>query len=459
MSSWSAKRKLVYAIMFFSFVIIVVGIPTFFLWYQKPTCFDGKKNGDEIGTDCGGSCRLLCSFEAIEPDVLWSRSFKVANGIYSSTAYVQNHNFNSEAVNTPYIFKIYDKTNSLIATRTGNAYIPKNKIFAIFEPTINVGDKVPYRTTFEFTAEPVWVKDDSPTPDLLVREKSLSREDALPRIDASIQNNSLIPFSDIEVVALVYDGKDNAIGASRTYIDSLAKDQSVDVVFTWPAPFDVQTSVCKTPANVMMVIDRSGSMASDSIDPPQPLTDVKNAATLFVNQLSESDKVGVVSYADTSSSPIDSELTSDFTKAKDAILSIKIGTEGLQQTNIGDGLAKALLEFGSERYDTASRKIIIMLTDGLPTRPLKAGDEKYPETFASKISEEAKTSGVQLYTIGLGTNVNQDYLKSLASSPDYHFATVSSKNLGDIYKQIATSICKDTPTSIEIIPIVQKSFI
>lgn len=459
MSSWSAKRKLTYAIMFFSFVVIVVGIPTFFLWYQKPTCFDTKKNGDEIGVDCGGSCRLLCSFEAIAPDILWSRSFKVASGLYSATAYVQNHNFDSEAVNTPYIFKIYDKTNSLIATRTGNAYIPKNKIFAVFEPIINVGDKIPYRTTFEFTAEPVWVKDDSAPPDLLVKEKSLSREDTLPRIDASIQNNSLIPFSNIEVVALVYDGKDNAIGASRTYIDSLAKDQSADVVFTWPAPFDVQTSVCKTPANVMMVIDRSGSMASDGQNPPQPLTDVKNAATLFVNQLGESDKVGLVSYADLSSNPIDAELTSDFKKVKDSILSIKIGTDTLQQTNIGDGLQKALLELGSERYDNVARKIIIMLTDGIPTRPLKTGDEKYPETFASKIADEAKKSGVQLYTIGLGKNVNQEYLKNLASTPDHYFAVVSSKNLGDIYKQIATSICKDTPTSIEIIPIVQKNFI
>lgn len=459
MSSWSAKRKLVYAIMFFSFVIIVVGVPTFFLWYQKPTCFDGKKNGDEIGLDCGGSCRLLCSFEAIEPDVLWSRSFKVAPGLYSATAYIQNHNFTSEAVNAPYVFKIYDKTNTLIATRVGQAYIPKNKIFAIFEPTIQVGDKVPYRTTFEFTSNLTWVKDDSAPPDLVVREKSLSREDALPRIDANIQNNSLIPFSNIEVIALVYDGKDNAIGASRTYVDYLEKDESTNVVFTWPAPFDTQTSVCKTPADVVMVIDRSGSMASDGENPPQPLTDVKNAAVLFVNQLGTSDKVALVSYAATSSSPIDSELTSDFKKVKDSILSIKIGTDVLQQTNIGDGLQKALLELGSERYDNVARKIIIMLTDGVPTRPLKAGDEKYPETYASKISDEAKASGIQLYTVGLGTNVNQEYLKGLASTPDHYFAVASSKNLGAIYKQIATSICKDTPTSIEIIPIVQKSII
>jgi Mg-chelatase subunit ChlD len=459
MSSWSAKRKLTYAILFFSFVIMVVGLPTFLFWYQAPTCFDGKRNGDEVGVDCGGSCRLLCSFEAIEPDILWSRSFKVASGLYSATAYIQNHNFSSAALNAPYVFKVYDKTNTVIATRFGQAYIPKNKIFAIFEPAIQVGEAVPYRTTFEFINEISWEKDDSSLPDLLVREKSLSREDSLPRIDARIQNNSIIPVSNIEIIALVYDGKDNAIGASRTFVDYLNKDQSTDIVFTWPAPFDTQTNICKTPANIMMVIDRSGSMSSDGKDPPQPLTDVKNAAVLFVNQLEGSDKIGVVSYADNSSNPIDSELTSDFKKVKESILSIKIGTDGLQQTNIGDGIEKALLELGSSRYDNVARKIIIMLTDGMPTRPLKAGDEKYPEVYAIKIADEAKKSGIQIYTIGLGDGVNKEYLKNLASTPDYYFDVTSSKNLGSIYKQIATSICTDTPTSIEIIPIVKKGFI
>ncbi len=444
---------------FFIFVILVIVVPAFFVWYDKPTCFDNNKNGDEFGVDCGGSCQLLCSFEAIEPDILWSRSFKVVSGMYSATAYISNHNINSEAINVPYVFKLYDSQNLLIASREGYAYTPKNKVFGVFEPNIQVGQKIPTRTTFEFTKTPTWNKNTVTPPKLVVSKKNLTREDIRPRLDATIENKSLIPFSNIEVLAIIYDGKNNAIGASRTYIDSLEKDQSSDVVFTWPAPFDTQSSVCKVPADVMMVIDRSGSMASDGINPPQPLTDVKNAAILFVNQLGVEDKVGLVSYAGEASNPIDRELTKDLVSVKSAIGSIAIGTGVLQQTNISDGLQKALVELGGERHNSIARRIIIALTDGLATRPLKVGDEKYPETSAMLVAEEAKKADIQIYTIGLGSAINKGFLESIASGPDHYFAAATSKNLGTIYKEIATSICKDSPTTIEVIPLVQQGLI
>ncbi len=456
MASWSVKRKVTYIGILSGFVVFVIVVPLFFILYKAPTCFDGKQNGDENGSDCGGSCQLLCIFDAKEPDILWSRSFKVTPSIYSSVAYIQNFNITSQAIDVRYVFKLYDNQNKLVATREGFAFIPRNKKFAIFEPNIVVGESVPTRTVFEFTEVPQWIKNNEEIPRLSVNAKSLSREDALPRIDANVQNLSLIPFSNIEIVAIVYDGKDNAIGASRTYIDKLEKDQSADVVFTWPAPFDTQQSVCKVPADVMMVIDRSGSMASDGASPPQPLTDVKNAAILFVNQLGEFDKVGLVSYADTASSPIDAFLSKDFKKVKDSIGAVSIGIDGLQQTNIADGLLKALGEFSSERYNTSARKIIVALTDGVPTRPLKVGDETFPETEALRIATETKTSGTQIYTVGLGSNINENLLKNIASTPDHYFSVLSSKNLGSIYKEIAISICKDSPTTIEIIPLVQK---
>ncbi|MSR73124.1 VWA domain-containing protein [Candidatus Parcubacteria bacterium] len=457
MSSWSAKRKIIYLSIISAFLFVVIGVPSFFILYQKPTCFDFKKNGDELGLDCGGSCQLLCSFEATDPGVLWSRSFKVVPGIYSAVAYIQNHNISSESINVPYIFKLYDNKNTLLATREGVAYIPQNKIFAVFEPNIKVDQRIPIRTTFEITETPVWIKNTDAVPDFSVTQKSLTGEDKTPRVDATIENHSLIPFSNIEVITIVYDGKDNAIGASRTYIDTLAKDQAADIVFTWPNTFDTQSNICKVPADVMMVIDRSGSMASDGDNPPQPLTDVKNAAILFINQLGKNDKAGVVSYADDASQPIDHDLSVDFKAIKDSIQSIVIGTNGLQQTNIADGLQKALEEFSTERHNDSARKIIIALTDGIPTRPVKVGDEEYPETTAKNVADEIKKSEVQLYTVGLGNKINPTFLESLASGPEYYFSASSSENLGTIYKQIATSICKDSPTSVDILIVVQKS--
>lgn len=456
MLAWSTKRKLLYFGIFSAFVFLIVVFPIAFLSYDRPTCFDGNKNGDEVGVDCGGSCQLLCSFEAIAPNILWSRSFKVAPNLYSATAYVENSNISSEAVNVPYVFKLYDKQNTLIAERAGTAYIPKYRAFGIFEPNIATNGAVPARTTFEFTQAPTWNKDDTIPPEIVVREKVLSNEEIRPRVDASMENRSTRELKRIEVVAIVYDGKDNAIGASRTYVDSLKSNEAADLVFTWPIPFETQTNVCKVPADVMLVVDRSGSMASDNANPPQPLTDVKNAATLFVEQLSAQDYAGVVSYANEASSPIDSFLSSNIDAVKKAISSISIGTNGLQQTNIADGLAQALSELSSERHRNIARKVAVLLTDGMPTRPLKSGDPTYPETSAFQVAQDVKKAGVQLYTIGLGKEINAEYLASLASGPDYYFNALSSDSLKAIYEQIAVSICKDSPTSIEIIPIVLK---
>ena len=456
MSSWSAKRKLTYLIIFCVFVLLIVVVPLYFIAYEKPSCFDGKENGDETGVDCGGSCQLLCSFEAIKPNILWSRSFKVSSGVYSSTAYIENHNISSESLDARYIFKLYDAQNNLIASREGRAYIPKNKVFAIFEPNIQVGDSIPARTTFEFVGDQAWMRVTDAPPELVVRRKSISNVETFPRIDATIENRSLQTQTGVEVVAIVYDGKDNAVGASRTFIDSLMRDEAQDVVFTWPLPFETQDAVCKIPADVMLVIDRSGSMASDGTNPPQPLTKVKEAAVQFVNQLEEDDQAGLVSYAGEASQPIDAVLTPTLSTVVGAINAIAIRTDGLQQTNIADGIFKAFEELNSSNGRSIARKIIIALTDGVPTRPIEPGNEAYPQTAALAAAQQAKNAQMQIYTIGLGANVGQDFLENLATSPDHYFPAVTSDSLGAVYKEIATSICKDTPTSIEIIPIVQK---
>jgi len=453
LSSWSVKRKLSYLAVFIAFIIVLVGVPLFFIWYEKPSCFDEQKNGDEAGVDCGGSCQLLCSFEAIDLNILWARSFKVTPGVYSITAYIENPNINSEARNVSYVFNLYDNTNTLIATRQGNAFIPKHRIFAVFEPNIQIVGKVPTRTTFEFTEIPKWYKDTSIPPEIAVYRKSLSNEGILPRIDGTIENRSPGTVLNVEVIALVFDGEDNAIGASRTYIDSLMRGQSADVVFTWPLPFETQTTVCKIPSDVIMVIDRSGSMASDGTSPPQPLTDVKNAAISFVNQLEADDGVGLVSYATEASTPIDATLSFNFDAIKNAISLINIKQNGIQQTNIADGIEKALLELTSERHRNTAKKVLIMLTDGEPTLPQSAQDELYPQNEAVRIADQAKSAGVQLYTVGLGTEVDQDFLLRLASSPEHHFGVISSDALAVVYNEIATSICEDRATSIELIAI------
>jgi hypothetical protein len=222
------------AILLFLFGLAL--IPVAFFVYEEPSCFDGKMNGDERGVDCGGACELLCSAEVLSPTTLWSRAFKVADGVYSLVAYVQNPNTNSET-RAEYLMKVYDSRNILIGERRGVTFIPKNTTIAIFEPNFNVGMGVPARVVFEYTNELEWRKNESIPARILVTQNILSQQGQLPRVDGIIENVSDEVLERIEVIAIAYDTQGNAVAASRTFVDRLERNGTHGVSFTWREPF------------------------------------------------------------------------------------------------------------------------------------------------------------------------------------------------------------------------------
>src|SRR3989344_926544 len=307
--AWATKRKLQYFGIIVAVIILFVVVPFYMFIYEAPTCFDNLKNGGEQGIDCGGSCRLLCTTQIAKPVSRWDpRVFEVTPGNYSVIAYLENPNVNGTVTIAPYTFKLYDKENTLVYERSGTTFIPKGETFAIFEGDIQTGERVPTRATFDFNGLLVWEREVTPLPDISVINKALSGEDSSPRVDATVKNDSRSRVSNLELVAIVYDGSGNAIGVSRTFIDNLEKGETKQIVFTWPRPFQTKGEVCEAPVDVVLVIDRSGSMDDLGATPPQPLTDVKQAAISFVNQLGDEDRVALATFANDATRPIDFEL-------------------------------------------------------------------------------------------------------------------------------------------------------
>lgn len=454
MSHWASKRKLAYIGAFFVLVFAGLAVPTFLAVYEAPTCSDGKQNQKELGVDCGGPCSILCEAQAFNPIVLWQRSFKGNLDMYNAVAYIENPNLDSSARNLPYIFKFYDERGVLIFEREGKTDVLANRIFPIFEDRIETKGRVPAKVTFEFTREPIWEVDESQPLDIRVSSQSLLSDRAFPRVVGTVENKSSTPLFNVEVVAIVYDSNDNAVTASRTFIEKLDKNSSADVVFTWPGALDFGENICEKPADVMLVIDRSGSMDDDSISPPEPLTAVKSSAMSFVDNLKENDRVGIVSFASSVKDPIDEVLSPDFISVKKIISDIAIDTDGLQNTNIGEGILKALQELQSVRHRLEAKPVIVLLTDGIPSEPLIADDPEYPKKYVLSAGEEVKNKKAELYVIGLGENVDSPFLKSLATRPELYFETLASGGLTKIYQAIATEICQKGPTKIQIVPLV-----
>ncbi len=452
MLAWSTKRQLQYLSIIVGVVVIFFVIPFYVFIYEAPNCFDGRENGDEVGVDCGGSCRLLCPVDIIEPLMRWDpRIFRVSEDTYNVLAYIENPNITAEVQNAPYIFKIYDQEGSLITERRGTTFIPKGTTFAVFNGNFNL-EKVPFRVTFEFEQPLTWTRTDIESPNIEIRNSTLLNEDTEPRVQAVVENHGLERLVNVEFTAIVFDGGGNAIGTSRTLLELINPGEMRDIVFTWPQSFETDSEVCSAPVDVILALDRSGSMQSLGTAPPQPLQDVKDAAVFFVNQLAESDQVGVVSFAGEASDPLDSRLAANHNMAINAIDAITISTQGTQFTNITDALqvAKRELEQSARRFD--ARSAIVLLTDGVANRPVEEGNPNYPEDSARIVARDLAAQGTSLFTIGLGSDLNISFLREIASSSQEFYLAPTAEELDSIYRSIATKICQKRPAVIEIIP-------
>ncbi len=202
----------------------------------------------------------------------------------------------------------------------------------------------------------------------------------------------------------------------------------------------------------MLAVDRSGSMASEGKNPPQPLTDVKNAVASFIQKFKGTDQVGVVSFATSATSPVEAPLSQNYTAAISAAQGINIVANATQYTNIADGLDKSFAEFSASKQNQLTNKVIVLLTDGVANMPEKVGDKNYSESFAKQEADIAKKAGTEIFTIGLSNQVNRDFLTNIATSPDHYYAATTSKDLSGIYDKIAVRFCTSGPSVVEIIP-------
>lgn len=244
MFSWAHRRQLMYGSIVFTFLAIVIGVPTYFIFFNNaPTCFDGKMNANETGVDCGGSCERACARDVLpEPIVSWVRPFSVARGLNNLVAYVQNPNVNYTAEPIPYIFLVYDDENVLLGTREGFARVPPTKTFPIFEPAFDAGTREPSKAVFEFTAPAVWNKFETEKPEFDVIDERVLNATSSPTIKASLLNKTINKYTNVEVVAIIYNKEGNAFAASKTVVDIIRGNSEAPLVFTWPKGFTEEIS-------------------------------------------------------------------------------------------------------------------------------------------------------------------------------------------------------------------------
>ncbi len=235
---WAERRKLTY-----SFSVLTVLAAVVFLIVRQsvivePTCTDGKKNGQEVGVDCGGSCLVYCPNELPDPKVRWVRTFPVTTSIVHAVASIEHGNPNAGVQQVGYKFKLYDERNTLIVERTGSTFIGPMGRAAIVDTLIPVGNTPATRVQFSFTEPVRWQKISSLFSTAVIKTDRtvLERFDGGTRLAVTLENQSRFNFKNTETIAILYDASGNAITASSAIVPEIQAQSEKVVYFTWPYP-------------------------------------------------------------------------------------------------------------------------------------------------------------------------------------------------------------------------------
>lgn len=199
----------------------------------------------------------------------------------------------------------------------------------------------------------------------------------------------------------------------------------------------------RTPANVVLVIDQSGSMDGDRID------QAKEAALMASERLGAGDVLGIVSYSDNAYVRVPAGELRDISAIRDAIRELR--AEG--RTALYAGVSQGLREI-SEFIDPYKVNRVILLSDGLanvgPSTPKELAD----------LGREAGGDGVSVTTIGLGLGYNEDLMTQLALASDGNHAFVEepddlvrifNEEFGDVLAAVGgdVEIIIECPTGFE----------
>jgi len=182
--------------------------------------------------------------------------------------------------------------------------------------------------------------------------------------------------------------------------------------------FSLKSKQERTPVNVAIVLDRSGSMSGEKI------RKAKEAAIMALDRLSSRDIVSVVAYNHNVNVLVPATKLSDRSSVRAAIN--RLGAGG--NTALFAGVSKGAVEL-RKFLDRNRVNRVILLSDGLanvgPSTPAELGE------LGSALIKE----GVSVTTIGLGGGYNEDLMSRLAERSDgNHYFAENATDLARLFK-------------------------
>lgn len=161
----------------------------------------------------------------------------------------------------------------------------------------------------------------------------------------------------------------------------------------------VETVKERTPLNIAVVIDKSGSMAEKN-----KLEFVKKAVDYIIDQAGDKDYVSVITYDDYVNVVQRSQIIRDKYDLREKITRLK--PDGF--TNLSGGMLAGYDEV-DDSYSRGYVNRVLLLSDGLANRGIT---ERYE--LADKVREKNRREGITISTFGVGNDFNENLMADIA---------------------------------------------
>lgn len=202
------------------------------------------------------------------------------------------------------------------------------------------------------------------------------------------------------------------------------------------------------PSNLVFLIDSSGSMDSDD---KLPL--IKRAFALVTENMSENDRISIVTYAAGNEILLEGATVND----KDEIMDKLASLVAYGSTN-GEGGIQAAYKVAERNFIEGGINRVILATDG----DLNVGITS--ESELKKLVEKKRDSGVSLSVIGVGTgNIKDNKMETLADNGNGNYSYIDSVTEAErvlIEEKGATffTVAKDVKFQLEFNPDAVKGY-
>lgn len=192
---------------------------------------------------------------------------------------------------------------------------------------------------------------------------------------------------------------------------------------------DASVLMQKGSTNIFFLIDNSGSMYPEELCPNSEENDVEFKRLDFAENLI--DMLGAdANYGAGEFSGGYNQITpisSDSENVKQKISDIRNKKQVFSGTEIAGAIKSAVNEFGNVR--PSDKNYIILLTDGMPSN--------YDQAAEQEAVELARKNGITVFTIGLGKEIDTEYLFNIAEDTNGQFFQASNADaLENIYDKI-----------------------